>query len=179
MMKRRLSVVVLVLLLIFTFCFAASCTSGNGNDNIGGSASGRQDSQAAESSDDDSGDDIASDLIVDVDLTTLSSTMVYAEVYNMLVNPDDYMGKTIKMRGAYYASYFDETKQYYHYVVIEDSAACCAQGLEFKWNGNNTYPDDYPEDQTIIEVVGVFGRYSELDRSYTYISTDLITQVKQ
>ena len=37
---------------------------------------------------------------VDVDLTVLSSTMVYSEVYNMLLfTPDSYLGKTVKMMG--------------------------------------------------------------------------------
>lgn len=36
---------------------------------------------------------------LDVDLTTLSSTMVYSEVYNMMYEPDRYLGKRIKMNG--------------------------------------------------------------------------------
>ena len=39
---------------------------------------------------------------VDVDLTVLSSTMVYSEVYNMLYNdPAHYHGKTVKARGTF------------------------------------------------------------------------------
>ena len=39
---------------------------------------------------------------VDVDLTALSSTMVYSEVYNMLYfYPEDYYGKTVKMTGLF------------------------------------------------------------------------------
>ena len=38
---------------------------------------------------------------VDVDLTRLSSTMVYSEVYNMMYTPGDYIGKTIKMTGQF------------------------------------------------------------------------------
>ena len=34
---------------------------------------------------------------VDVDLTRLSSTMVYSEVYNMMNAPGDYIGKTINL----------------------------------------------------------------------------------
>ena len=33
----------------------------------------------------------------DVDLTQLSSTLVYAEVYNMASNPQSYVGKTVRM----------------------------------------------------------------------------------
>ena len=36
---------------------------------------------------------------VDLDLTQLSSTLIYSEVYNMLITPDDYKGKNIKMKG--------------------------------------------------------------------------------
>lgn len=36
---------------------------------------------------------------VDVDLTKLSSTMVYSEVYNMMNSPKEYVGKTVRMYG--------------------------------------------------------------------------------
>lgn len=38
---------------------------------------------------------------IDVDLTALSSTMVYSEVYNIITNPEDYIGKTVKMHGQF------------------------------------------------------------------------------
>ena len=110
-----------------------------------------------------------------IDLTVLSSTMIYAEVYNIMTHPDEYMGKTIKMSGPYYASFYDATGLYYHYVVIEDATACCQQGLEFNWKGEHIYPDDYPEDGTKIEVTGVFSSYDELGRTYYYIAVDDIS----
>ena len=109
---------------------------------------------------------------VDVDLTVLSSTMVYAEVNNIMTSPKNYVGKTIKMNGLYYASYFDQTDQYYHYVVITDATSCCPQGLEFTWDGNHAYPDDYPEDQANIEVIGVFDSYDELGQTYYYLDVN-------
>jgi hypothetical protein len=112
---------------------------------------------------------------IDVDLTVLSGTMVYAEVYNIMIDPEEYMGKIIKMNGSYSASYYDGTGLYYHYVIIEDATACCAQGLEFIWNGEHSYPDDYPEAQTKIEVVGVFGSYDELGITYYYLLVDDIS----
>ena len=36
-----------------------------------------------------------------VDLTALSSTMVYAEVFAMMSSPEDYVGKTVKMQGIF------------------------------------------------------------------------------
>jgi hypothetical protein len=110
-----------------------------------------------------------------VDLTSLSGTMVYAEVYDIMAYPEEYTGKTIKMGGAYYSSYYDQTGRYSHYVIIEDALACCQQGLEFIWNGDHAYPDDYPAAQAKIEVVGVFGSYDELGQTYYRLEVDGIS----
>lgn len=99
---------------------------------------------------------------VDYDLTEMGADMVYATVYGMMVEPDTYVGKRIKMRGQYYASYYEPTGKYYHYVIVSDAAACCAQGIEFVWDdGTHLYPDDYPPDQTEVEVVGIFETYRD------------------
>ena len=109
-----------------------------------------------------------------VDLTVLSSTMVYAEVNNMMMHPTEYEGKTIKARGTYQAEHYEATDQYYHFVNIADAAACCAQGLEFVWNGDHTYPDDYPENFTWIEVTGVFESYEEEGNTWYRMMVDEI-----
>lgn len=104
---------------------------------------------------------------VDVDLTALSSTMVYAEVYNMMTAPEDYVGKMVKMKGEF-AIYHDEAAdQYYFAVIITDATACCAQGIEFIWAGEHTYPDDYPPLGSEATVTGEFQTYEEDE--YTYI----------
>ena len=109
---------------------------------------------------------------VDIDLTMLSSTIVYAEVNSIMTTPDDYIGKTIKMKGPYNASFYDATNLYYHYVIVEDAAACCVQGLEFKWKGEHLYPEDYPQEDSKIEVTGVFSSYEELGKTYYYLAVD-------
>lgn len=117
------------------------------------------------------------DISVDVDLTALSSTMVYAEVYNMMTEPESYIGKAIKIRGLYYATYYEPTKQYYHFVVIQDATACCAQGLEFIWL-EHVYPNDFPEDETEIEITGVWESYEEEGQTYYHIMTDAVKVVQ-
>ena len=102
----------------------------------------------------------------DVDLTKLSSTMVYSEVYNMMVSPDNYIGKTVKMNGAF-AYYEDpETKKQYFACIIADATACCSQGLEFILTGEHTYPNDYPELGSEITVTGTFEIYTESGFQY-------------
>ena len=104
---------------------------------------------------------------VDVDLTVLSSTMVYSEVYNMLYNdPAYYLGKTVKARGEFsiYQLVTDGVLQpdpVSYACIISDAAACCAEGMEFVLEGNYTYPDDYPELGAEITVIGEFQSYEE------------------
>ena len=91
---------------------------------------------------------------VDVDLTTLSSTMVYAEVFNMMMSPDDYIGKTIRMTGIFTVYQDPETKQIYCGVIVEDATACCAQGFDLAMPEECSYPQDYPAPESEITVVG-------------------------
>ena len=98
---------------------------------------------------------------IDVDLTQLSSTMVYSEVYNMMMKPDDYLGKTVKMSGQS-ASYHDEaSNKYYYACVIQDATACCSQGIEYCLDSSFKSPEDYPEDGSEVTLVGVFDTYYE------------------
>lgn len=106
--------------------------------------------------------DKAKDTGVDYDLTTMNSDMVYASVYQLMVDPETYVGKTFKMQGTYYSTFYEPTNKYYHYVIIEDAAACCAQGLEFVWgDGSHVYPDEYPANESRVEVSGTFETYKE------------------
>ena len=97
----------------------------------------------------------------DVDLTTLSSTMVYSEVYNMMCEPDRYLGKRIKMNGQFAVYENPNTGAVYTACIIMDATACCSQGLEFVLAGEHSYPADYPEPGTEITVVGTFQTHEE------------------
>lgn len=102
--------------------------------------------------------------ITDIDLTRLSSTMVYTQVYNMVMTPSDFSGMSMKMNGMF-AYYYDELwDEYYYAVIIMDATACCAQGIEFALADadERTFPDDYPQAGEEITVVGVYNQfYSE------------------
>ena len=104
---------------------------------------------------------------VEVDLTVLSSTMVYSDVYNMLYyDQESYYGKTVKANGifAIYQMVVDGVTQpdpVAYACIIADATACCAEGMEFVLEGDYTYPDDYPELGTEITVIGEFQSYEE------------------
>ncbi|MCR5148255.1 MAG: hypothetical protein K6C35_04715 [Eubacterium sp.] len=110
---------------------------------------------------------------VDIDITEMSSDMVYATVYQMVYNPQDYIGKTVKISGQYYVAYSNEENNdnFYNYCLVADAKACCQQGLEFKCiDGHEVYPDDFPEDGTDVEVTGVFEMYREGKYTYTRLN---------
>lgn len=103
---------------------------------------------------------------VDLDLTALSSTVVYSEVYNMLITPDDYKGKMIKMKGNFNQYYDEESKKTYNAVIIPDATVCCQQGLEFQL-ADNSNPNF--EQGTEITVEGSFNTYSDGKFIYCYL----------
>lgn len=101
---------------------------------------------------------------VDIDLTALSSQMVYSEVLNMINNPDSYKGKSVRMAGDFNMAEYNG-KNYYA-CMVNDATACCANGIEFRWKGDHTYPDDYPAIGDPITVDGDFDFYYEGESRY-------------
>ena len=102
---------------------------------------------------------------VDLDLTRLSSTMIYAEVYNMRYAPDDYYGKIVRIEGLFSAYPNPETGEYYYNCIIPDATACCSQGLQFFVADELVYPDDFPENGETVTLRGVFS----LDENNVYM----------
>ena len=108
-------------------------------------------------------------LKVDLDLSGMSGTVVYSQVYNMMMEPDSFLGKVIKMSGYY--SFYEDTERgvVYHACVIPDATACCAQGIEFVWGGEHQWPADYPEAGTDITVTGRLETYEEDGTTYLHL----------
>lgn len=106
---------------------------------------------------------------LDYDLTTMSSEMVYATVFDLVSYPENYIGKKIKIAGLYYVATNEEVQKNYHYVMITDATTCCSQGIEFVWeDGSHIYPDEYPEEGTVVVVVGIFESYIDEDDGMSY-----------
>ncbi len=106
----------------------------------------------------------------DVDLTVLSSTMVYTEVYNMVTTPENYLGKTVKMAGTFSIYHDEKADKYYFACLIADATACCSQGIEFVLKGEHSYPKDYPKVGSEITVIGSFNTYKENEIVYCQLT---------
>ena len=117
---------------------------------------------------------ISESYATEIDLTSMSSTIVYSYVFNMISTPDDFIGQRFRIRGIYDEQYWDQTKLTYHYIVIADATACCAQGLEFLLTDPNAA---YPQVGEEFEISGIFSTYEEAGNLYIQIVADSIRKV--
>lgn len=99
---------------------------------------------------------------VDIDLTQMNATMVFAEVSNIMYMPDDYIGSIIRMNGMAVSATDAETGVTYHAVIIQDATACCASGLDYVLAEGQAYPPD----ETDVTVTGEFELYEEAGALY-------------
>lgn len=109
---------------------------------------------------------------IDIDLTKLNSLMTYSEVFNIVVTPEEYVGKTIKMSGKFSTYMNFDNNEHRYSVIIQDATECCEEGLEFVWKGDHKYPDDYPKLGTEITVTGVFQPYEEHGYTWYHLVCD-------
>ena len=113
----------------------------------------------------------------DVDLTKMSSTMVYAKVFDMMINPDTYEGKKVRMHGTFDVFEYEEFgKNHRSFAcIVQDATACCAQGMEFVLKGQPSYPEGYPNRYAEITVSGIFHQFEE-DGMNRILMTDCVLE---
>lgn len=144
------------LILSLLLCLTASVSCGNTDaSEASETAQSSETAQAAEG--------------VDYDLTTMSSTMIYSTVSNMILYPDVYQGKIVRLEGNF-SVYHDEAggKDIFA-AIVPDATACCQQGIEFVLDGDYKYPDDYPEEGQSITIQGSFNSYDEYGFKYVQL----------
>ena len=111
---------------------------------------------------------------IDLDLTKMSATMIYSTMFDMLVMPEDYIEKNIKVKG-WFETYTDpQSGELYYAVVVPDATACCQQGLEFVWLGEHSYPEDFPDTGADITVTGVYKLIENDGITYNYLEASKV-----
>ena len=89
----------------------------------------------------------------DMDLTRLSSAIVYAQVYNMLMEADNFNGVHVKMNGIFYENTDSEKGSLFQCVLVKDSTGCCSVGFDVL-KGNESIK--FPANLTEVQVEGTF-----------------------
>lgn len=106
---------------------------------------------------------------IDYDLTVMGSDMIYATVYQMMIDPISYAGKKFKVKGNYYSAYSEGEEKYYHFCMIKDAAACCAQGLELLWQDEDmNMHENCPAEDELITIEGTFETYRDAEGKNLY-----------
>ena len=101
------------------------------------------------------------------DLTQMNGDMVYGVVFEMMTEPEKYLGKEIKMKGTCNRFTDPDTGKDYYACIITDAAACCAQGIEFELPEG----EEYPEYGSDITIQGTFSSYLEKGNEF-YVLKD-------
>lgn len=159
--------------------FLAGCGSAGKADNEKTVAESKiaNESNTNENSTEAESESVKKDGEVDYDLTVMGADMVYATVYQMMIDPKSYIGKSFKIRGNYYSSYSNDKDVYYHFCMIKDAAACCAQGLELLWADEKmNRHENCPEEDALVTVEGVFETYEEGPNTYGRIKDAKIVE---
>lgn len=109
---------------------------------------------------------------VDLDFSKFNYNMISAEIFNIMIEPEKYVGKTIRFKGQFFSSFEQEKNQRFYSILIYDATACCQTGFEFILSGNPQYPQDFPVEGANIQLSGTL-TYANLDGlDYFYIACD-------
>jgi uncharacterized membrane protein YcgQ (UPF0703/DUF1980 family) len=106
----------------------------------------------------------------DKDILVINEKMFIAQVNDVYLNTEDYLGKTIKLEGIFKSEQYYEDVEPYCFV-IRYGPGCCGSdgnaGFEVKWN--NGRAQTYPNAESWVEATGVLKTYTEDDYQYLYL----------
>jgi hypothetical protein len=88
----------------------------------------------------------------------------------MMTQPQEYIGKSIKMRGSFGEFQDETTNQVYYSCIIQDATACCAQGIEFIPENMDAFVQAgyVTGDEIVLE--GVYEVYEEGEYMYAVLT---------
>lgn len=104
-------------------------------------------------------------------LVEIREKMFIAQTNDVYLNPEEYLGKTIKLEGIFQVQSYADTESPY-YFVIRYGPGCCGTdgnaGFEVMWDQVDAV---YPAENDWVEAIGVLGAYEE--DGYPYICINL------
>jgi zinc transport system permease protein len=101
--------------------------------------------------------------------------MFIAQTNDVYLNPEDYLGKTIKLEGLFKQEQYEENYPAYCFV-LRYGPGCCGSdgnaGFEVAWD---KVDKSYPNDEDWVEAVGVLKTYEEDGYPYLYLALSSLT----
>lgn len=94
--------------------------------------------------------------IVDHDLSNMNANMIFAEIFNLVLMPDEFIGRTFRMKGNFAVYVNEASGNKYFSIIIPDATQCCQQGIDIICLGDMKYPEEFPKIGSEIMVTGQF-----------------------
>jgi uncharacterized membrane protein YcgQ (UPF0703/DUF1980 family) len=108
----------------------------------------------------------------------IKEKMFLAQTNDVYLNPEDYIGKTIKLEGLFQSAQYGENAPPYCFV-LRYGPGCCGSdgnaGFEVAWNEQGgaapaAATKTYPHEDDWVEAVGVLTSYEEDGYPYLYLA---------
>ncbi|MDR1930226.1 MAG: hypothetical protein LBQ44_06290 [Treponema sp.] len=99
----------------------------------------------------------------------ITEKMFIAQTNDVYLNPEDYLGKTIKLEGLFKTETYTDLSKTYCFV-LRFGPGCCGNdgsaGFEVIWSGDHPYP----KEDAWVEAEGVLSTYEEEGYPYLYLA---------
>ena len=116
---------------------------------------------------------------VDIDLSRMSQTMALAQMFNILAEPEEYDGKSIRLKGEF-SSYLNTEGTVSYTCTVTDNTACCTEMIEFGRNGeDSTAEESMPDEGDLVTVEGTFALVDDPEGWYCKITDASIVSVRK
>jgi zinc transport system permease protein len=106
----------------------------------------------------------------------IKEKMFIAQTNDVYLNPEDYLGRTIKLEGLFKLEQYGEQS---YCFVIRYGPGCCGNdgnaGFEVAWDSQDTADGAYPDLDAWVEATGVLRTYEEDDYPYLYLALSSLT----
>lgn len=90
---------------------------------------------------------------IDIDLKNLSKVELAAKVQELLIRPDNYLDKRIRISGIFFSSYNENTKEMNYFLIGSDGISDEPWMLPIKIEKESL---KYPDKTAQIEIIGLF-----------------------
>ena len=110
---------------------------------------------------------------IDLDFTKMNYNMASSIMFEMLIEPEKYIDKTVKISGQLETSIYEGNR--YFSVINWDLTGCCPSGLNFIPPASMIYPDNFPESSSLITVIGTMKEAFNGKSNELYFFTTSVT----
>ena len=131
------------------------------------------------------GDDAKKLKAAELPTLEIKEKLFIAQTNDVYLNPDEYMGRRIKLEGLFKTDTYVGIEQPYRFV-LRYGPGCCGYdgtaGFEVSWpegwEGTEGRESAYPEDDDWVAAVGVLDSYEEDGYPYIYLALESL-EVKE